>query len=77
MVHVSSEMLDEKLDLLMYEKFAEKAYDTSEALSTEDRIVLKNMKNQLKILANVLKLDYVLKRNQSSCLLIMWELLID
>ena len=33
-------MLDAKLDLLMSEQFAKNAYDPSEALSTEDRLVL-------------------------------------
>ena len=38
---------NEMLDLLMYEKFAEKAYDTSEAHSTEDRIVLKKYEKSI------------------------------
>ena len=33
-------MLDEKLNLLMSEQFAENAYDPNEALSAEDHLVL-------------------------------------
>ena len=40
-------MLDDKLDSLMHEKFAENVYDPSEALSVDDHFVLNKYENSV------------------------------
>ena len=47
LVHITNEMLDEKLNLIMSEMFAENAYNPTEELSAEDHLVLSKYINSI------------------------------
>ena len=54
-------MLDDKLDLLLYEKFVENVHDQTEVLSSDDRFVLKKYECLIENISNRYKIGLPFK----------------
>ena len=48
-VRVSDEMLEKRLDTLIHESFAEKHHDTNTVPSVEDKVVLQQYRESIKV----------------------------